>query len=430
MTTLAQASAAIRAGSVSPNGLVAECLERIDRTDGELHAWVHVDHDGARRAAELAEEELRCGTYRGPMHGIPVGVKDIIDVAGMPTRAGSPLTESRCVEVDAPVVAALRAAGAIVLGKTVTTQFACFDPAETVNPWDATRTPGGSSSGSAVAVATGSCYAALGTQTGGSIVRPASYCGVVGLKPTLGRWSMRGIVPVSFHLDHVGPMVRSVADAALVCAAVEGCAPTGSLTASSAAVPPTLGLPAGFFRDRAEPQVLSGVNSAVAALAAAGARVEHVELPRRFDEVLARHRCIMAVEVAQYHRTLYGRQSDAYAPGIRRLIDEGLRTSVLDYADALRHRIELLEDLGRAFRRGPSFWVTPATTSPAPPRETTGDPSFNSAWSYCGFPAITIRCGTSDAGLPIGLQLIARTGQDDELLQAARWCEQVLCLPT
>ncbi len=351
MLSLIQAAEAIRVGSVSPQSLVAECLQRIEQTDQALHAWVHVDGQAALRRAESLERELHRGTYRGPLHGIPLGVKDIIDVAGMPTRAGSPLTDARDAETDAPVVARLRAAGAIVIGKTVTTQFACFDPAETVNPWDAHRTPGGSSSGSAVAVATGSCYAALGTQTGGSIVRPAAYCGVVGLKPTVGRWSMQGIVPVSVHLDHVGPLVRNVADVGPIWTAVEGIAsaPLGNDSALDETAPPTFGVAAEFFRERADPSLISGCDSAVASLVAAGAQVEAVRLPPRFDEVLAQHRCIMAVELARYHRALYARQSDRYAPGIAMLIEEGLRTSSLDYAAALRHRREFIDEMRQAF---------------------------------------------------------------------------------
>ena len=167
---------------------------------------------GRRTAARQLSDAGRHGACSGALRGIPIGVKDIIDVAGMPTRAGSPLREQHVATCDAEIVARWRAAGAIVLGKTVTTQFACFDPAETRNPWNPDRTPGGSSSGSAVAVAQGMCLASLGTQTGGSIIRPAAYCGIAGFKPTFGTWSMDGIVPVSFHLDHVGPMAASAAD--------------------------------------------------------------------------------------------------------------------------------------------------------------------------------------------------------------------------
>ncbi|MHB8866611.1 MAG: amidase, partial [Pirellulaceae bacterium] len=210
--TLTHARDAIESGAAKPIDLVERCLAAIDRWDDDLKAWVHVDRAGARAAAKALTNAPWEDALRGPLYGIPIGIKDIIDVAGMPTRAGSPLRQQHVADADAEIVARLRAAGAIILGKTVTTQFACFDPPETRNPRNLQRSPGGSSSGSAVAVATGMCLAALGTQTGGSIIRPASYCGVVGFKPTFGAWSMKGIVPVSVHLDHVGPLAMAVED--------------------------------------------------------------------------------------------------------------------------------------------------------------------------------------------------------------------------
>src|SRR5262245_19352757 len=194
--------------------LVDRCLARIEEREDQLHAWVLVDAGGARAAADKLGEELARGVCRGPLHGIPIGVKDIIDVEGWPTRAGSPLREGHIARQDATVVARLRAAGAVLLGKTVTTEFACFDPPPTVNPWNHACTPGGSSSGSAAALATQMCLGALGSQTGGSITRPAAYCGVAGCKPTFGRVSRAGVVPISHHLDHVGPMGRRVSDLA------------------------------------------------------------------------------------------------------------------------------------------------------------------------------------------------------------------------
>ncbi len=298
----------------------------------QLHAWVHVDRNGVLQAAERLEDELHRGIDRGPLHGIPCGVKDIIDVAGMPTRAASPLTDPRPASSDAEIVSRLRAAGGIVIGKTATTQFACFDPAPTANPYDASRTPGGSSSGSAVAVAVGTCFAALGTQTGGSILRPAAYCRVVGYKPTFGRWSMQGVVPVSFHLDHVGPMVRDVDDLIAICTAMEepsihepGMEPVDDR-------PPVFGIPESFFRDRADPQLLAVFDTAVTALTRAGAQMCEVKLPGEFSQVLASHRCIMAVELAQYHQIRFQQQSDQYAQGVAQLIEEGMSTPVLDYA--------------------------------------------------------------------------------------------------
>jgi len=212
--TIQEAAGALRRGEISPLELVEGCLERIRRYDRQVQAWVLVVEAAARQAAQTAYQELQQGLDRGPLHGIPVGIKDIFDVAGWPTKAGSPLREGHRAEQDAPLVAALRRAGAILLGKTVTVEFACFDPSPTRNPWSPTlsHTPGGSSSGSAAAVAMGMCLGALGTQTGGSLVRPAAYCGIATLKPTFGQLPLEGVVPVSRHLDHAGPMALCVED--------------------------------------------------------------------------------------------------------------------------------------------------------------------------------------------------------------------------
>ena len=206
LPSVAKSVEQIRSGELDPQELVEFHLQRIRRFEDRVHAWARVDADGARREAEKAARRARDGRPLGALHGIPLGIKDIIDVQAMPTRAGSPLREKHVAPRDAGLVARLRRAGAIFLGKTVTTEFACFDPPPTRNPWNLAHTPGGSSSGSAAAVAVGMCSAAVGTQTGGSIVRPASYCGVAGFKPTSGHVSLDGVVPVSPHLDHAGPL--------------------------------------------------------------------------------------------------------------------------------------------------------------------------------------------------------------------------------
>ncbi|MCS7304227.1 MAG: amidase [Thermoguttaceae bacterium] len=212
--TIAEAAGALRRGELSVPELVESCLERIRRYDHQVEAWVMVDEAGALQAARAAQQQLEQGQDQGPLHGIPVGIKDIFDVAGWPTKAGSPLREGHRADQDALLVAALRRAGAILLGKTVTVEFACFDPPPTRNPWSPTlsHTPGGSSSGSAAAVAMGMCLAALGTQTGGSLIRPAAYCGIAALKPTFGQLPLEGVVPVSWRLDHAGPMALCVED--------------------------------------------------------------------------------------------------------------------------------------------------------------------------------------------------------------------------
>src|SRR5437588_6861174 len=221
-STLHAASAALRLGRISPVDLLDTCLERIDRYEPRVHAWVFVDWDSARAEAERADAELRRGLWRGPLHGIPLGIKDIFDVFDWPTAAGSRLWAKSMARRDATVVQRLRQAGAVLLGKTVTTQWASFDPPVTVNPWHPSRTPGGSSSGSAAAVACGMCLGALGSQTGGSITRPASYCGVAGCKPTYGRVSGAGVVPLAGSMDHPGPMARTARDLAVILQAIAG----------------------------------------------------------------------------------------------------------------------------------------------------------------------------------------------------------------
>ena len=206
----------IRAGDLSPISLVDACFSRIDSVEERVHAWVALDRDRTREQAETLMQEAQAGTFRGPLHGVPIGVKDIIFTKDFPTRGGSEFLEDHIPEYDATVVHRLEQAGALILGKTVTTEFAGFDPAETRNPWNTDHTPGGSSSGTAASVAARMVPAALGSQTGGSISRPAAYCGVVGFKPTHGRVSVRGVLELASSLDHVGPLTRSVADAALI----------------------------------------------------------------------------------------------------------------------------------------------------------------------------------------------------------------------
>src|SRR4051794_1025973 len=220
--TIHAAAQDVRQGKRTPVDLLEECLERVDRHESRVRAWVFVDRDGARAQAERLTAELRAGAWRGPLHGIPVGVKDIFDVFDWPTAAGSNLWRHSIARHDATVVERLRRAGAVLLGKTVTTAYASFDPPPTRNPWHPGRTPGGSSSGSAAALACGMCLGALGSQTGGSITRPASYCGVAGCKPTLARVSTTGVLPLASSMDHVGPLAHGVRDLALLLQVIAG----------------------------------------------------------------------------------------------------------------------------------------------------------------------------------------------------------------
>jgi Asp-tRNA(Asn)/Glu-tRNA(Gln) amidotransferase A subunit family amidase len=418
----------IRGGELSPTELVAACFEQIDRYESQLQAWVLVDRQAAMATAERRAVEAARGHYRGPLHGVPVGIKDIVDVAGMPTRAGSTLTDAAAATVDAPVVARLRAAGAIVLGKTVTTEFAGYDPAGTRNPWDLDRSPGGSSSGSAAAVAAGMCLAAIGSQTGGSLTRPASYCGVASCKPTFGRVDTTGVVPVSRHLDHLGPIARRTADLAYM---LDAMVPDGGVVEAFVSGlrgrrPPRLGVLEEEFVDRAAPPVTLAIQDSLRLLEEAGGSLSVRSVPAGFDDVHAMHWRIMAVDVATFHRGRYLDRRSGYGRSLRALIEDGLGTSEVAYQEALAHqqrfRTAALEALAEV-----DALVTPATPTAAPLWQAgTGDPRFNIPWSYAGLPTVSLPSGLTPDGLPIALQLVGRPRDEPRLLSIAAWCERQL----
>ncbi|MHB8903464.1 MAG: amidase, partial [Thermoguttaceae bacterium] len=425
--SLTQAAQAIRSGQLRPTDLLEACLERIRNYDQELRAWVLVDEPAARRQAEAMTIEAREGKLRGPLHGIPLGIKDIIDVAGLPTEAGSPLRNGCVATSDAPVVAALRRAGAILLGKTVTVEFACFDPPPTRNPWDPTfqRTPGGSSSGSAAALAMGMCLGALGTQTGGSLVRPSAYCGVATCKPTFGRVDRTGVVPVSYHFDHVGPMARRVRDLGILLETLPRSQDFAPPRPPGSARPRRdvfrLGLVDAFFLAGAAANVRTVVNDAVELLARE-AEVETVAPQVDFEAIQEVHTTIMASEAAAYHRADFAAHRQSFGPLISGLLDRGLATSAVEYADALaflheyRRRVPAMLDDYDAL-------IMPATDSTAPPRETTGPKRFQAPWSCSGLPVVALPCGLADDGMPVAIQLVGRHHADVQLLELAAWCE-------
>jgi Asp-tRNA(Asn)/Glu-tRNA(Gln) amidotransferase A subunit family amidase len=414
--------------------LLRQCLNRIDEREAELRAWVHVDRQGAEIVARERDSELAAGQSRGPLHGIPVGIKDIIDVAGFPTAAGSILRAEVQAREDAEVVRRLRAAGAIILGKTVTTQFACYDPPVTRNPWNVERTPGGSSSGSAVAVASEMCPAALGSQTGGSITRPASFCGIAGCKPTFGRVSRRGVVPVSEHLDHVGPMARTVTDLAILMDAISGYDPRDPFCVSTSPInlqralnepystPPRLGRLRNFFDDHADACAITAVDVAEECWKTAGSRMSEPVFPSSFADLPNCHRAIMAVEAAGYHEKRISDYPDDYLPGIRSLIEEGLSLPVTQYSRSLSHQRQCSRDVLEMFA-DVNVLICPATVGGAPEKLTTGNPVLNSPWSYTGLPTVSIPVGLTNGGLPLSVQIVGKPFAEDELFRAAYWCE-------
>jgi aspartyl-tRNA(Asn)/glutamyl-tRNA(Gln) amidotransferase subunit A len=415
----AAARDAIRAGTLSPVALVEACLARIRALDPTVQAWIHLDEAGARAQAARSEDEAKSGTLRGQLHGVPVGIKDIFDVAGMPTTAGArPWAHTRPA-ADAAAVRMLRAQGAIILGKTHTTQFAYRDPAPTRNPWNPEHTPGGSSSGSAAAVAARMVPLALGSQTVGSVLRPAAYCGVVGYKPAHGMISTDGVVPLAWSLDHVGVFARSVADLDLV---LEACGIAHGLAIHR---PPRLAL-APELVARAEPEVATSIQAAARAFAAAGANVDEVKLPPSFAELAEAGLVIVEAEAAAYHEASFARHAAEYGPGIRACVESGLKRPVTAYVRALRARQRYRDEAARLLAAYDAL-ISPTAPAPAPRGlEWTGDSTLCAPWSTAGFPSITLPTGVAASGLPLAVQLSAAPDRNAILLNVAAWCEGVL----
>jgi aspartyl-tRNA(Asn)/glutamyl-tRNA(Gln) amidotransferase subunit A len=440
LPSIAKAARDMREGSLLPIDLVESCLTRIDQLDDNLRAWVLVDADGARHEAKRLEKLQADEEWLGPLHGIPIGIKDIIDVAGWPTKCASPLREGHIAQRDAAVVAALRKAGAILLGKTVTTEWASFDPPPTKNPWDPNNTPGGSSSGSAAAVAAEMCLAAIGTQTGGSIIRPAAFCGVAGLKPGFGELPMEGIDPQTLHLDHVGPIARRVSDLYLVWQALAASA-HGSMESmfsrqwadsdleswiDAYGLNKSLFVLEGPLLDQAEPEMRQLFQQSLDRLKSS-ACLRPLRLPESFRDVLTWHRRINVVEAAAYHRATFPSRRDQYGPCIASLLDEAQTVSAIDYAEALIRRDEVRNELARLLHQHEDALgclVMPSTIGTAPGPDTTGVPTFNAPWSYIGWPSLTIPCGLAANGLPVGLQFIAMTVP--QVFAMAGLCERIL----
>jgi aspartyl-tRNA(Asn)/glutamyl-tRNA(Gln) amidotransferase subunit A len=411
---------AVRARTASPVELVEACLTRIRKLDGELRAWAHIDAEGALAVAREREAEARASRLRGPLHGVPVGVKDIFDVAGMPTTGGAKAFAHTRPTADAAAVARLRAAGAIVLGKTVTTEFAYRDPAPTRNPWNHDHTPGGSSAGSAAAVAARMVPLALGSQTVGSVLRPAAYCGVVGFKGTHGLVPVAGVIPLAWSLDHVGVLTRSVGDAARAMSVLAGRdLEPAAVSAPRLALAPEL-------LARASREVAAQVEAAADAFARAGATVSKVELPASFGDLAEAGLTVLEAEAAAYHEPWFVKHADQYALEMRRLIEAGLGVSATAYVTANRARLAFRDDVTPLLAAHDAL-LSPTAPAPAPAGlGSTGDGSLCSPWSNAGVPSITLPSGIASSGLPHAIQLVQAGGASPRLLGVAAWCERVL----
>jgi Asp-tRNA(Asn)/Glu-tRNA(Gln) amidotransferase A subunit family amidase len=420
----------IRDGAISSEELVDACLARIREVDDEVQAWAFLDPPHALAQARARDLERREGRAVGPLHGLPVGIKDIIDTGDMPTEDGTVLHSGRTPPADASVVSRLRAAGAVIMGKTVTTECATYTPGKTRNPHDPAHTPGGSSSGSAAAVAAGMVPLALGSQTNGSVIRPASFCGVYGFKPTHGLIPRSGIMKLSRTLDHVGVFARTIEDVALATEQLVGWdeadpdthprahIPFTDIAAQEPPLPPRLAFVKGPVWHQAEPET----HEAFAELAAElGESVAEIELPPGAERALEWHRIVMHAEMAANLDLEWEKGRDQLSESLRGQLADGRALPALDYQKALA-RIPLLnEAFGEIFREFDAL-LTPSAPGSAPRGlDATGDPAFCTLWTFCGMPAINLPLMRASNGLPLGVQLVGARGDDARLLRTARW---------
>jgi Asp-tRNA(Asn)/Glu-tRNA(Gln) amidotransferase A subunit family amidase len=425
-TGLAGTSASLRSGAVALVDYLTELEAHFQEREPKLHAFVPEKDrfERLRRDAEILLDRFPSGTPRPALFGVPVGVKDIFHVDGFPTSAGSRLPPEELAGSEAKVVTRLRESGALILGKTATTEFAYFAPASTKNPHDPAHTPGGSSSGSAAA---GLCPLALGTQPIGSSSRPASYCGVVGYKPTYDRVSRSGLIPLAPSVDHVGFFAPDVAGVERVAAAV--CEGWESVYEGRR---PALGIPGGSYLRRAGSDARSWFRDVCGRLSAAGFEVRRIEAMADFEGIEVSHRAIVAAEAARVHTEWYSRFRDLYHPKTALLLEEGLAISdselqtALLGCESLREELESLRETEHI-----DLWISPAAPGVAPHGlDSTGDPIMNLPWTHCGLPTLAIPAGSGVGGLPIGLQVAAGWRQDERLFGWSRELEHVLAVET
>jgi Asp-tRNA(Asn)/Glu-tRNA(Gln) amidotransferase A subunit family amidase len=424
------AARAVREGAFSAEQLVEACLARVREAEPQVQAWQFLDPEHARAQARARDAARREGRPCGPLHGVPVGIKDIMDTCDMPTEDGTVLHAGRAPMHDARVVAMLRAAGAVILGKTVTTECATYTPGKTRNPHNPEHTPGGSSQGSAAAVAAGMVPLALGSQTNGSVVRPAAFCGVYGFKPTHGLVPRGGIMKLSRALDHVGVFARSLEDVALAMESLIGwdeldpdtrpraAIPFREVLAQEPPLPPLLGFVKGPAWDRAEKETGEAFAELCAAL---GDQVVEVELPGSTNDVLDWHRTVMEAEMAANLDVEWEKGRDRLSESLRKQLARGREVGALEYQRALARRTLLNEALDELFDRFDAL-LTPAAAGTAPRGlQSTGDPAFCTLWTFCGTPALSLPLMHGANGLPLGAQLVGRREDDARLLRTARW---------
>jgi Asp-tRNA(Asn)/Glu-tRNA(Gln) amidotransferase A subunit family amidase len=432
--TASEAARRIREGLLTSEELVQSCLEQIRAVEPKVQAWQFLDEAHALAQARALDERKRNGEPLGPLHGVPVGVKDIIDTADMPTENGTVLHKGRTPRDDAGVVTQLRAAGAVILGKTVTTECAYFNPGKTRNPHNPEHTPGGSSSGSAAAVAASMVPLALGSQTAGSVIRPAAFCGVYGFKPTHGLIPRHGILQLSRTLDHVGMFARSLDDIALLLEQLQGYDERDPDTRPRARIPfgelsreePPLQPMFAFIKTPHWERADADMKEAYAELQEAlGAQIEEVELFPSASEGWDWQRTIMEAEMSSNLEALGVAGKDKLSERLRGLMERGRETRVIDYQRTLRRIAPTIESFDELFRERYDAILTPPALGTAPKGlGATGDPAFCVLWTLLGMPAITLPLMQGANGLPLGVQLVGRRNYDARLLRTARWLEK------
>jgi Asp-tRNA(Asn)/Glu-tRNA(Gln) amidotransferase A subunit family amidase len=413
----AEAARRIRAGELTSEALVAASLERIDAREATVRAWAHLDRDATLVQARARDAEPR----RGPLHGVPVGIKDIVDTADLPTECGTPIHAGRRPDRDAECVALLRAAGAVVLGKTVTTELALYHPSKTRNPADPSRTPGGSSSGSAAAVADGMVPLALGTQTAGSVVRPAAFCGTLGFKPTHGVLPLRGVMRLSARLDTLGLFARDVEDLRVLGGAL------GADWRAAANPRPAFALCRTPWWERADGDSQAAVAAAAERLRAAGAPVRELSLPDRFDGLVEAQDTVQAHDCARSLAWELEHDRASLSEILRDYLERGEGVPPDHAAAAAALGAERREELGALLRPGEALLV-PAVVGEPPPlsQGTTGDPLFCRPWTLLGVPALAVPGTRGSHGAPVGVQLVGAAGGDAAVLEAGAFAARAL----
>lgn len=427
-----EAASYIASGLLKSEQLVQSCLDRIAETEGSVHAWAYLDPEAALEQARACDRRRQAGLATGPLHGLPVGLKDIIDTRDMPTQRGTPIFDGRQTADDARIVEMLREAGAVIMGKTVTTELAFVHANETRNPHNPDRTPGGSSSGSAAAVAAGHVPLAVGTQTNGSVIRPASFCGTFGFKPTRGMIPRTGVLQTSVSLDQIGTFGRTLEDVALLADAISGYDQRDPVSGADARpstlkgaqeeapVEPELAwfnLP---FNDRLSAAAAEGLDGIMGIL---GARIARLDPADQLAELVAVQARIHEYEIAQHQAEVFDQHWDQISATLKPVIERARKIGAAEYQDALAVKASAERFFAEFFHDYDAI-LAPASAGEAVAFGTnTGDPIFCTLWTLAGLPCVTLPLLVGETGLPIGVQLIGPSHKDDRLLRTARWCQ-------